>query len=184
MRIHYVVFDSSSGLVIRNCSCPSDRLPDATEDGTRMIVLEGRIPPGRWKIDRRKARKPVTFAASLDSIASLIPLDAAVELENSRDLHIDMLDRGYADLIAAARGPLAALHAEKRRQAEAGGGPLVADESDRAAILANAATEDEAIAAIERERRAKKVLLRAATTEDEIKAALQVQQGPKEDFLT
>jgi MoxR-like ATPase len=97
-----------------------------------------------------------------------MPEHVIVDMERRK--RIADLDQIYSERLAEIAGPLAAIHAEKRRQAEAGGGPLVADEADRLAILANAAAQDEAVAAIERERREVKALLRAAKSRNELAA--------------
>lgn len=87
-------------------------------------------------------------------------------------------DRRCMKRIDAARGILASLHAEKRRQAAVRQAhdpalmPLVADEADRLAILANAAKEDEAVAAIETERRQIKAALKSAKSKTAVREAL------------
>ena len=82
------------------------------------------------------------------------------------------LDTEYAAHFAVVRGPLAVVHSEKRRQAEAGSGALIADEDDRVAILAAAAAEDIILAEIEGARRAKKAALRAATSMEELNSIM------------
>lgn len=74
------------------------------------------------------------------------------------------VDHHYARRLAEIVGPLGPVHALKRAQALAGGGPLVADDADREAILARAAEQDEALRDIEAGRLALKDALRAATT--------------------
>src|SRR5690606_31777920 len=126
-----------------------------------------------FRVDLRKVRKKVNYVRSIASVcASTKTLPGGVLLEICRDQAVDHLDRSHASRVAQLKGPLADIHAAKRRQAESGGGPLVADEADRLAILANAEAQDEQIAAIERERRRVKAALRAATSEDEIKAIM------------
>jgi MoxR-like ATPase len=102
--------------------------------------------------------------------------------DHKRGLLIADLDKAYAAHLSSIIGPLAHLHTEKRRQAEAGGGPLVADAEDRLAILANAARQDEAIAEIERARREEKAKIRAMTTLEEIEGYQISRPGDKDLF--
>lgn len=86
----------------------------------------------------------------------------------------EAVDRHFAQLISVELGPLGALYARKRAQAEAGTGALL--DGDREAILARAAEQDERVAKIDRERRDLKRRLRAAATAadvNEIAATIQ-----------
>lgn len=87
----------------------------------------------------------------------------------------DRIDRVYAKKINDLIGPLGRLHQRKAERAILGrklGGPLVADEADRLAIIAAATKQDEAVAALDVERRQMKADVRAATTAAEIHALL------------
>lgn len=172
-----MLVDIETGFVDQRVSVPQSQFEDhQPPDGKRMVVpADGIIPVGRIRLDMRKVRQAITQVGCIAEVQSSWRPKALPErhcLDIARADAIAALDASAARRIDALRGPLATLHAEKRRQAEAGGGPLVAGETDRRAILANAAAEDEAVAAIERERRALKARLRAARTEDEIKAIL------------
>lgn len=83
---------------------------------------------------------------------------------------LDQIDAHFARLIAAEIGPLGALHALKRAQAEAGVGVLI--DSDRAAVLERAAEQDDRLAALDRRRRQMKAEVRAAVTAADIKQIL------------
>ncbi|TPJ83832.1 hypothetical protein FJ422_16295 [Mesorhizobium sp. B2-6-3] len=85
------------------------------------------------------------------------------------------IDRHYARMINELIGPLGLLHQRKAERAATGrklGGPLIVDEADRQAVLAAAARQDEAIAALDAERRRMKAGVRAAATAAEINAIL------------
>ncbi|UVK45383.1 hypothetical protein BPNPMPFG_000913 [Mesorhizobium sp. AR07] len=85
------------------------------------------------------------------------------------------IDWHYARKINDLIGPLGALHQRKVARAMVGrklGGPLIVDEADRLAIVAEAAKQDEAIAALDAERRRMKAGVRAATTAAEINVIL------------
>lgn len=95
-----------------------------------------------------------------------------VDLVKMKERALAFIDAHYGRLIAAEIGPLAALHALKAAQAEAGGGPLVQDEDDRQAILSNASALVDRLAPIEKERRAAKVAVRSADTVEALMAAV------------
>ena len=191
-NVRYVLVDIATGFVESRASVPREMFDEVQiPEGRRVVVpADGIVPGERVKLDLRKVRKPINFVASIADVQTAwrnddeVPADLQFEITKAET--IDELDWTYAERIEGLRGPLAALHAEKRRQAETGCGPLVADEADRLAILANAAVEDERIAAIERQRRAVKAAVKAATTDDEIKAALASATGddPKANLLT
>ncbi|RWC58933.1 hypothetical protein [Mesorhizobium sp.] len=85
------------------------------------------------------------------------------------------VDWHYARMINELIGPLGLLHQRKAERASTGrklGGPLIVNEADRQAILAAAARQDEAIAALDAERRRIKAGVRAAATAAEINAIL------------
>ncbi len=150
----------------------SPELP-AIEVGQRLVVPADGILPRKkpLRVDLRRIPDEVNYVESFDRIVANVQpkgLSAASLLEIKRVELISSIDQQFAARIASIRGPLADLHAEKRRQAEAGGGPLVADEADRLAILANAEAVDQRVAAIDRERRDVKARLRAATTMEEL----------------
>lgn len=179
-HVRYIFVDEKTGDVTMRGQVPdASMLPESAPSGQRMIVVgDGAVPRQSFRIDRRKIRAGVVEVPTLAGrTLGARPMPPDLVVAAARVEALAKVDRDYAQRIAGVGGPLAALHAEKRRQAEAGGGPLVADEADRLAILANAAAQDEAVAAIERERRAIKAALRAATTADEIKAALAVHDG-------
>lgn len=93
------------------------------------------------------------------------------ELDEVKGRALAVIDAHYGGLIAAEIGPLAALHAIKAAQAEAGVGPLVQDEDDRQAILSNVDALAARLAPIEKERRAAKASIRSADTLEAIMAA-------------
>lgn len=175
-NIRCIFVDAATGFIVNRQSLPPRLFPPAIPEGQRLVVpADRKIPTGPARLDLRKVRQPINHVASIDDVMAIWRPAAPSEahrLDFERAKAIDALDGCFAARINAARGPMAAIHAEKRRQAEAGGGPLVADADDGAAILANAAREDEALAAIERERRKAKALLRAAKTEAELRGAL------------
>jgi len=191
-NVRYVLVDIATGFVESRASVPRDMFDGMQPpEGKRLVVpADGVVPGERVKLDLRKVRKPINFVSSIADVQTAWRSDdevpADLQFATTKGETIEALDRSYAERIEKVRGPLAALHAEKRRQAETGGGPLVADEADRLAVLANAAAEDERIAGIERQRRAVKAAVKAATTDDEIKAALASATGddPKANLLT
>jgi len=178
-KVAYILVDESSGHVLRSVSVPQRMFPRPVPAGQRMVVLgDGKVPSTtQLRVDLRKVRQPMTFVAALDDVLAarqpeIRPRSAVIELMMQQSAAIARLDSEFVRRMDDLAGPLASLHAEKRRQAEAGGGPLVADEADRLAILANAARQDAALAALETKRRAIKVAIRAAATAGEIDAAL------------
>lgn len=80
------------------------------------------------------------------------------------------IDERFSEAINRVIGPMGPLHFLKRQQAAGDGGALV--DGDREAILARAADQDEALAALDRRRLTLKAGVRAATTAAEIKALL------------
>lgn len=87
-----------------------------------------------------------------------------------RPAAIAAIDEHFTARILAIVGPLAALHALKRAQAEIGQGVLI--DGDREAILARAAEQDERLAVIDRQRRSLKERVRLAASAAAIRAAL------------
>jgi hypothetical protein len=77
------------------------------------------------------------------------------------------IDDFFASKFHEIMGPMAALHALKRMQAEAGADGALID-GDRHAILDRAADQDAKVAALDRRRRDWKARIRAAATEREI----------------
>lgn len=171
----YLVVDSK-GRVVSHNRIPNEMFPPDISAGTRIVVpADGKGPETDVRVDLRKARKPVNHVASIEDVLTTWrpdPMPEHVIVDIERHKRIADLDRIYAERLAEIAGPLAAIHAEKRRQAEAGGGPLVADEADRLAILENAEKQDSELAEMEAERRAIKARLRNAGTEEEIAAAV------------
>ncbi len=169
----YLVVDND-GRVVSHNRIPNEMFPPALPAGTRILVpADGKGPETDVRVDLRKVRKPVNYVASIEGVLTTWrpePTPAHVILDMERRKRMAELDRIYAERLAGIAGPLASLHAEKRRQAEVGGGPLVADEADRLAILANAAAQDKAIAEIECQRRAVKAQIRMAETSAELDA--------------
>jgi hypothetical protein len=169
----YLAVDSE-GRVVSHNRIPNEMFPPDIAAGTRIVVpADGKGPETDVRVDLRKVREPVNHVASIEDVLTAWrpdPMPEHVIVDMERRKRIADLDQIYSERLAEIAGPLAAIHAEKRRQAEAGGGPLVADEADRLAILANAAAQDEAVAAIERERREVKALLRAAKSRNELAA--------------
>lgn len=175
-NVNYVLVDAD-GNVAEICSVPPELFASEPPEGRRIVVLADGVLPTtiQLRVDLRKARKAITTVATLDDIllqrqASPIPEEHRIEIK--RGAAIAELDRRYALKIQALAGPLAGLHAEKRRQAEAGGGALVDDEADRAAILARAAEQDTRLAELDRRRRALKDEIRAAGTVEAVQAIL------------
>lgn len=89
------------------------------------------------------------------------------KIDRIRPLAENKVDEFFAGRINAILGPMAALHSRKRLLALSG---LI---EDGEAVLAKATEQDAAILALDRERRALKVLIRAATNSDEIFAAME-----------
>ncbi len=176
-KVAYILVDETTGHVLSAGSVPKRFFPRPVPSGQRMVVLgDGKAPnTTQLRVDLRKVRQPMTFVERVDDVLAcrqpeVRQPDAAIEIIMRRHEALGRLDREFARRMAEIAGPLADLHAEKRRQAEAGGGPLVADETDRLAILDNAAQQDTALAALETERRAIKALIRASTTLDDLHA--------------
>lgn len=94
------------------------------------------------------------------------------KIDDMKAKALSVVDGHYARLIAAEIGPLGALHALKVAQAEVGIGSLIADEDDRAAILANASAMADRLSSIEAERRAAKQAIRSAGTVKALTAAV------------
>jgi uncharacterized membrane protein YdfJ with MMPL/SSD domain len=185
-NIHFVLVDATTGFVISRHSVPARHFPPKPT-ATQIIVVpaDRQLPAGEARIDLRKVCEPINHVASIESVqTSWRPkaLPDADQFERHISAALGDLDNRFARLIDSVSGPLAGLHAEKRRQAEAGGGPLVDGEDDRLAILANSAIQIETLASLERKRRAIKAAIRAAGTDEEIKAALKP-QDEKEAFL-
>jgi hypothetical protein len=172
-NLRFVLVDTETGFVETRISLPSADFESYEIPAGKRVVIpaDDDIPVGRVKLDLRKVRQPVNLVDSIASVQASwrkVEISAAVQLERKRQERLDDLDRRYAAHMAAVRGPLADLHAAKRRQAEAGDGPLVADEADRQAILAAASAEDEAIAMLERERRTIKERIKSAASPAEV----------------
>ena len=168
---------SPTGVVTLRGSVPARLFASVDVPAGHRLVkpLDGIVPAGMVRLDLRKIRRERNEVSTIESVMAARQPDGLSSeqlLEVSRAKALAAVDQSYGLRMQSITGPFATLHAEKRRQAEAGGGPLVLDEADRLAILANAAAEDEAVGTIERQRRAVKAALKAATTEDEIKAAL------------
>jgi hypothetical protein len=163
-NINYLLVNAATGEVERLLSRPMDVQPETQSDQKLVLIEDGKFPRMPAVVDRRKVRKSITFAASASVVlkSEAPPPTEAFELERSRSKTLARMDEFFATRIGKIKGPLADLYTEKRRQAEAGGGPLVVDESDRLAILANATKEAETLAAIEAERRAVKARIRSA----------------------
>lgn len=177
-NIRYGLVNVRTGEVQQWVSVPSEMFEDQVlPDGMRIVMpQDGLTPRCPVRLDMRKVRQPITVVATIESVLAptwaedVLPAEAILEI--ARCNAVATLDHRFAARMAEIAGPLAAIHAEKRQQAEVGGGALIVDESDRLAILANAAAQDEAVAAIERQRRDVKARLRSAATEDEIAAIL------------
>lgn len=173
MSIRFIYIDAKTGFILSRQMLPV--LPDAPPEGQRIVVPDdGQLPAADLRIDLRKARKPVNHVASIeDVLANWSPpeLSPVHALEQMKEVAIFAVDKTYAEWIEKVQGPLAGLHAEKRRQAEAGGGPLIVDEEDRLAILAKAAEQDEILFAIDAERRSLKMAIKSAESKEEIDLA-------------
>lgn len=159
-NIPYTIYDKATGDVVVSGVAGTPKSINAKLQAGQGLLLDVQMDPRVHRVD----------LATLEAVPR--PPPPPPELEEERVAALANLDMTFIARLSDATGPFASLHAEKRRQAEAGGGPLVVDEEDRLAILANAKAQNEAIAAIERQRRETKAALRAATTEDEIKAIL------------
>ncbi|PWJ79857.1 hypothetical protein C7441_114135 [Pseudaminobacter salicylatoxidans] len=171
----YLVVDRK-GCIVTQCRVPNSMFPPEIAKGTRIVVpADGKGPDTEMRVDRRKVRKPINSVATLNDVLLRSNEPAAPaehRLESLRGEAIAELDRAFAARLRSLLGPLADLHAAKRRQAETGGGSLVDDETDRLAIMENAARQDEAIAQMERKRRSLKARIRSATTSQDIEDAL------------
>jgi hypothetical protein len=155
---------------------PASRFEDIKlEKRRRLIIPEDGKPPENAAAKLNVKGLP-TGVISVPSLAEItIPVEppsAEVVLELRRSETLAIVDAFFASAFASIRGPLAELHAEKRKQAEAGGGPLIVDEEDRVAILAKAKAQDDQIAKLEQERRTTKAALVAAVTIEEIAAII------------
>ncbi len=176
-NINYVVIDAETGLVKEVVSIPPDQFPlrEATKTERIVVPADGILPGEPVRFDLRKVRKTVNAVETLAGIMSKANPEPIAEVHRvnvRRNAQLRSIDALYADRMSRLLGPLGFLHAEKLRQAEAGGGPLIVDETDRQAILANAEAESKAIAALEQERRSFKVQLRSALTIDQIEAIM------------
>ncbi len=171
----YVVACARTGAVLQLVTAPKRALPSGPDAGQKIIVItDGNLPKhSQYVLKLDMLSEPVTY---VDQFADIVATDGWPTRGDNSDLEVRRceiiaeIDRSYAERLAAVAGPLMSLHTEKRRQAEAGGGPLVMDEADRLAILVNAARQDEAIAEIERQRRAVKAQIRRAATSAELDA--------------
>lgn len=175
--ISYVTVDAATGRTIGLFSVPRRLLPKNPRAGEKIVIVtDGNLPAHtQYLLKLDMLPEPVTYVEQLADIIAANEMPAPknkADLEAVRAAGIRDLDLSYAERMASMTGPLSTLHAEKRRQAEAGGGPLVANEADRLAILENAERQDSELAEMESERRAIKARLRNATTEEEIAAAL------------
>lgn len=97
--------------------------------------------------------------------------EPALELETLRQRALDRVDAHYAAVISSIYGQFPWAHQAKLEQARAGGGPLVADEEDRLAIIAKAADQLELLEHIEPERIAMKRAVREAESIEALEAA-------------
>jgi len=173
-QVSFLVFEVATGAIRLIGSAPEDTLGRYTEgdDSQRLVTLtDTDIVVGDYVVDLAKleaASEPCAFA---DITVEILP-PPEVLLQRARDDAEWRLDKHFAGMIASELGPLADVHVRKRRQAEAGGGPLVDDETDRAAILDRAAEQDARLAEFDRRRRRLKAEIRTARTVDEVAAAL------------
>ncbi len=163
-NVDYVLVDIATGFVTGLFSVPGRLFDPVVPAGMRMVVpADGILPKGeRVKIDLRKVRREIVAVESIEAVRLSwreSQISDEIRFEQRLTVALGVVDRDFAGRIASLAGPLSALHTEKRRQAEAGVGPLVADEADRRAILVNAKAQDETIASIDRERRAIKARL-------------------------
>jgi hypothetical protein len=160
------------GEVVERHRCMRDRVPEAAPEGHKIVVMaDGSLPPAEAKFDGRKIRKARTEIATVEEGLSAnqrpaVPEDALVRKKQRAAL--GRVDQEFARRYAEILGPFAAIHAEKLRQAQAGGGPLIADEQERQDVLTKAAEQEELLVAVEKERMAAKAALREATTLGEI----------------
>lgn len=168
-NVGYVLVDAETGYSTSVHSVPVKRFTANVPEGQRMVVpADGVLPRNQMRVDLSQVDRELVAVHSMSDVHVGSRAELPFEIVVAKA--IGEIDRLFASRLAGLCGPLAAIHAEKRRQAEAGGGPLIKDEADRQAIIANAAAQDEQIAKIERERRAIKAALRAATSEDEVQA--------------
>lgn len=87
------------------------------------------------------------------------------DIPQMREASATKIDALYACKIAAALGPVHAIHALKRQQALAGlVGGIVTSEEDRELILERAREQDDQLAKLDAERRAAKAALHKLTT--------------------
>lgn len=152
-------------------------MPKAPDVGKKLVIVtDGKLPShSQYVLKLDMMPEPVTYVEQFIDIVAVDEMPTGqgkADLDTLKHDRIRELDQVYASRMASLKGPLENLHAEKRRQAEAGGGPLVADEADRLAILENAERQDSELAEVESERRVIKAHLRNARTEEEIAAVL------------
>lgn len=176
MRTDYVVVSLSDGSIRSMGETRLDRVPLHTgDDPTLRALAVDAVRSGDWRVDLRRLCKDPLHRYAFDDLMverRLGKTEQTAAVDRAKVEALAAIDATFAVRIAAIVGPLAALHAEKRRQAEAGGGPLIDGETDRAAILAKAAEQDARVAELDRERRAMKARVRAGATAAEINAIL------------
>lgn len=150
-------------------SLPESEFPPELDEDERIVVPDV-MPSGQVsRLDMRKVRRAINRVGSInDVMAKAEPVPAAILLDKAISDKCLEIDQQFAALIAQLVGPFAALHAEKRRQAEAGGGPLVAGEEDRLAILERVAEQDAALSTLDANRLKLKAAVRAAKSPEAV----------------
>lgn len=171
-RVSFIVVSPDGAIQMRG-ECPPEMLHEY--DGgraARVVVLRAGAPLGDWRIDMRRLRRDPDHRHDFHAIAVTRKIgraEAAMRVVIARLEAVELIDRHFAGLLT---GPLADVHARKRRQAEASGGTLVDGDADRMAILARAAEQDERLAALDRQRRALKADVREAETLEAVQVVL------------
>lgn len=179
-NITYVVI-GSDGLVKRRASTPESRLPTPNQ-GDKIVVFEDkRLPFAGAKFDLRKLRNDVntleSFERGLTKTSKPVQLTPEMIFRKKVRRALESVDAQFAQAYKDIKGPMADIHAEKKRQAETGGGPLIASEEERQIVLTNAAAEDEQIATMERIRLETKARIREAKTLEELRLASKLTGG-------
>ena len=149
--VDFALYDADTGEIHRWGRCPAS-------------MVEAQIGDSGLAV-RTHAKGDAIADYRIGAAGRLVRRGAAhIDIEAERAKALLAVDRHFARLMDSLLGPFAAIHRMKREQADAGGGPLVADEAERRAVLACAARQDAALVEIERRRLALKKRVRAAAS--------------------
>lgn len=164
--VNFVVYDPATRRLHHSGRCPADVL-DIQADGiaNAEVMKVDELPENNSDVlvhrGWRRCVSRLLRDTEMDARLALLVIEAEARI-----------DAHFSARIAQVIGPLGQVHALKRAQAEAGAGPLVADEADRAAILVRASEQDAELAALDAERRALKARVREAADPQQIEAPL------------